>query len=196
MKPTVKLVTSGKGTAGLQKSLAELSRMQVYVGVPEKKTARKKGTITNAQLIFIHTHGVRTVTARRRMTAMMLNRNIGYSAALALYKQSKGSPLFAIPPRPVIEPAIEVKNNREVIQEDLKLAAVSALDGNKTQTVHYLNVAGMEAQNRVRAWFTDPRNHWAPNAPSTIRRKGSAQPLIDQGEMRKSIVYLVDEGTQ
>lgn len=30
-----------------------------------------------------------------------------------------------------------------------------------------------------------------PNAPSTIRRKGSANPLIDTGRMRQAITYVV-----
>ena len=32
---------------------------------------------------------------------------------------------------------------------------------------------------------------FAPNAPSTVRKKGSAQPLIDTGQMRQSIHYIV-----
>lgn len=32
---------------------------------------------------------------------------------------------------------------------------------------------------------------WAPNAPSTIKKKGSNKPLIDTGRMRQSIVYVV-----
>ena len=32
---------------------------------------------------------------------------------------------------------------------------------------------------------------FAPNAPSTIRQKGSAQPLIDTGQMRQSVNYAI-----
>lgn len=35
---------------------------------------------------------------------------------------------------------------------------------------------------------------FAPNAPSTIARKGSAQPLIDTGLMRQSVNYVVEKG--
>ena len=32
---------------------------------------------------------------------------------------------------------------------------------------------------------------FAPNAPSTIRRKGSSKPLIDTGRMRQSVDYVI-----
>ena len=32
---------------------------------------------------------------------------------------------------------------------------------------------------------------WTPNAPATIRQKGSARPLIDEGHLRKSIRHVV-----
>lgn len=99
-----------------------------------------------------------------------------------------------VPPRPVIEPAIEAKDNRAVIVEELKGAAVAALDGKPGEVTRRLKRAGMEGQNRSRAWFTDPRNHWAPNAPSTIRRKGSDRPNIDTSQMRKAIISIVTEG--
>lgn len=33
-----------------------------------------------------------------------------------------------------------------------------------------------------------------PNAPSTVAKKGSAQPLIDTGHMRQSVNYVVKKG--
>lgn len=35
---------------------------------------------------------------------------------------------------------------------------------------------------------------FAPNAPSTIKKKGSAQPLIDSGHMRQSVNYKIKKG--
>ena len=35
---------------------------------------------------------------------------------------------------------------------------------------------------------------FAPNAPSTIRKKGSDRPLIDTGHMRQSVKYVVRKG--
>ena len=36
---------------------------------------------------------------------------------------------------------------------------------------------------------------FAPNAPATIRRKGSSHPLIDTGTMRRSVSFVVRERT-
>ena len=58
--------------------------------------------------------------------------------------------------------------------------------------VEELKKTGMFVQNKVRSWFTDSRNGWPPNAPSTIKaKKGKSNPLIDTGELRKSITYVV-----
>ncbi len=35
---------------------------------------------------------------------------------------------------------------------------------------------------------------FAPNAPSTIAKKGSSQPLIDTGHMRQSVKYVIKKG--
>ena len=49
----------------------------------------------------------------------------------------------------------------------------------------------MMGQNFARGWFTDARNDWAPNAPSTVRRKGSTRLLIDTAQTRRSIIGIV-----
>jgi hypothetical protein len=110
-----------------------------------------------------------------------------------VFIHTNGSPLRGIPKRPIIEPAIEEKTNKEPIAEELKEAASAALDADRPKTLKHLKRAGMTAQNRVRAWFTDPRNGWAPNAPSTIAQKDSDKPMIDTAELRKDISYVVTE---
>lgn len=212
MNPTVTVKSSGGADlADLGKRLHDLSRAEVYVGIPEandrqgdllsraaglKKTksgklskkaskliAASEGDISNAQLMFIHTHG---------------------------------SPVRGIPARPVIEPAIEAEDNKEAIAEELQGAAVAMMDGNGEGALKKLKRAGMTAASRARGWFTDPRNGWAPNSTkplgpwlakklsekygreitpdmSYVDAKGSDKPLIDTGEMRKSVTYVVSE---
>lgn len=139
----------------IQRSLQELAKKDVLVGVPEASSNRKDSNeVTNAELVYMHTHG---------------------------------SPLWNLPPRPIIEPAIEA--NKEEIGGLLREALTNALDGRPFEVA--LKKAGMKGQNVVRAWFVDPRNGWAPNSPVTIARKGSERPLIDTGEMRKAITYIV-----
>lgn len=188
-----KLITSGLGANKIINSLTSLRKKQVYVGVPENTTRGASDVVTNPQLAFLHTHGVRASAMRRMVRARMVNRQITFEAATALYLQTYGSPLYQIPPRPIIEPAIEAKDNREAITRNFKMAAQASLDGKPGVAMTYLRLAGLEAQNRVRAWFTDPRNNWPPNAPSTIKRKGSDRPLIDTGQLRRSITYVVAE---
>lgn len=107
-----------------------------------------------------------------------------------MFIQSRGSPLNNIPARPVIEPAIE--KNRKVISQELAAAAKARFAGSPEQSLKHLNRAGTIAVNAAKRQFTD--NDWPPNAPSTIRRKGSDRPLIDTGQLRRSITYVVAEG--
>ena len=110
-----------------------------------------------------------------------------------MFIHTNGSPLNHIPPRPVIEPAIGDPDNRKLFLPELEAASKAALAGEALQVKAHLNRAGLIAQNVCRAWFVSPKNGWPPNAPSTVRRKGSARPLIDTEELRKSITYVVSD---
>ena len=177
----------------LKKSIELLEKSRVYVGIPAETASRDDGNdINNAELLYIQTHGVRKKSMREEMQP--LNEGKPYSKAYEMYIKSHGSPLWHIPPRPVIEPAIN--NNKKEIAERLITAYGKAMEniyaGNSMQTaMQHLEAVGMYAQNIVRAWFTNPNNGWASNSPLTIAKKGSSNPLIDTGEMRKSITYVV-----
>ncbi len=106
-----------------------------------------------------------------------------------LYIHTNGSAVMNIPPRPVIEPAIE--DNKQQIGEILKNSMEKALNSDREGAFEEFEKAGMYGQNAAREWFTNPKNNWAPNSASTIKKKGSDRPLIDTGEMRKSIVYVI-----
>lgn len=168
--------------------------MQVFVGIPESKSGRAGTGVTNAQLAFLHTHGVRAIEMRTQVSAMESNHSSTFSAATQMWLQRHGSPLWQIPPRPIIEPAIEDPQNRNQIAAQLEAAMQSALGGNLTEAKQKLRSAGMVAANLVKGWFTNPRNGWAPNAPGTISHKGSDRPLIDSAQLRNSITSVVDEG--
>jgi hypothetical protein len=88
-----------------------------------------------------------------------------------MYVLTHGSPLRHIPATPIIEPAIELKKNRDPISAELSEAAKSMLDGKRDATITHLKRAGLTGQNAVRAYFTDPANGWPANAESTIQRK-------------------------
>lgn len=176
-------------TSNIEKAIKELANLEVLVGVSEETSGRGSG-ISNAELAYIHTHGIRSRAMRSEMDQEM-TKGATYGKAHQMYIQAHGSPLWHSPPRPIIEPAIENPKNQAFIVEDLKAVARAALDGNKKQTEAELNKAGMDAQNAVRDWFTNDKNNWPVNAPATIEQKGSDRPLIDTGELRKSISYVI-----
>lgn len=159
---SIEIVTSVDNVAKLAKALNFMSENEVYVGISDETSSREKGEpVTNAELMFIHTNG---------------------------------SPINNIPARPVIEPAVE--DDKDRLSRMMESAFLQAEKGNIGDATNKLKLAGMRAQNVCRAWFTNPKNGWPPNSPSVAARKmakGSTNPvpLIDTGELRKSITYFI-----
>lgn len=174
-------------TENIKKSIEDIATKTVCIGVPNEENT-KRDNISNAELMYIHTNGIRD---KDMIKEMQHDLNVmPYSVAHELYVHEHGSPLWHAPPRPILEPAIE--NRKEQVAELMKEAVIIALDGGNTSVA--LNEVGMQGQNIARDWFTNPENKWAPNAKSTIRNKGSDKPLIDSGDLRKSITYVIKDG--
>lgn len=57
MTPNITVKKSGPGFLPVQKAIKELRQAEVLVGIPADKTPRKGDVITNASLLYIHTHG-------------------------------------------------------------------------------------------------------------------------------------------
>lgn len=112
--------------------------------------------------------------------------------ASLMFVHTKGSPLRKIPARPVIEPSVEANSGK--IAPHLGKAAQAILNQDPDAAERELKLAGTVASNGAKRWFTDPRNGWAPNAPSTIERKGSDRPLIDTGALRRAITFAIRFG--
>lgn len=182
--------TAAGGLQGLIRRLNDMKGRTIYVGIPQERSSREGGAegINNAELLYIHTNGIRRQSMRREMDANMAG-GMKYSAAYSLYIQSHGSPLWQSPPRPVLEPAI--KANKNGIMREFRGIGKAASRGDEDAMERAIIRTGLAAQNACRSWFTDPRNGWPPNAPETIQRKGSDNPLIDTGTLRKSIIYVV-----
>jgi hypothetical protein len=164
----------------------EMTRSDVLVGVPAAKGARKEGSITNAELARIHEFG---------------------------------SPVRNIPARPFLYPGI--KRIRPQALAMLKQGAKDALTGTGPSIDVTLNKVGMLARNSVVNEITDPDPPFAPLQPATIRARlrktaagrrqlrkykgnrqgmmewasgGNVKPLIDTGQLRASISYVVRKG--
>jgi len=178
----------------LQEIVENFANLEVLVGIPEEKSDRPSSTITNAGLAYVHTHGIMAKPMSQFIKDKM-GEGKPFGKAYKMYIREKGSPLFRVPLRPIIEPALSDSINQQRIIAGLTDAAKAALDGDELKCKQKLKITGMRAQNIVRAWFTDPKNNWAPNTPYTIAKKGSSRPLIDTAELRKSITYVVRERT-
>lgn len=175
-------------TEEILKSLNDLAKKTVCIGIPDS-TEHENSELSNSQILFLNTNGVRDTEMINAMQHNLDN-GMAYSKAHELYVHENGSPLWRVPPRPVLEPSIDA--NKEQIAELMKQAVDTAMEGNNVTPV--LERAGIQGQNIARDWFTNPNNNWEPNTENTIKRKGSDKPLIDTGELRKSITYVIKDG--
>ena len=108
-----------------------------------------------------------------------------------LYLHEKGVPSRNIPPRPVLGPAMEQKDVKKKIRSQMTQAMVDAiLKGDFSAVQNDFEKAGEIGRDACKKYITDG-THLAPNAPSTIARKGSDIPLIETGKLLKSITYEV-----
>ena len=166
--------------------MKELGKIGVLVGIPSDRTARDGESVTSSELLYLHTHGIRRKSMRQEMDKDV-ERGMKYSEAHELYLQSHGSPLWASPPRPVLEPAIAA--NKAVIARAMNTGVKQYL---QTKNDRGLRSAGNLA---VQYFKKNTKNlkfsHPAPNSPRTIALKGSSRPLIDTGAMQEAITYVV-----
>lgn len=163
-------------------NLKKIAQTGIYVGIPQEYSERKEKGMNNASLLYIHTHG---------------------------------SPVAGIPPRPLIEPAIEDTINSQKIADDLGEISRAIIDGDYVRAEKLMSVTGQDAVNMIDDWFEDPKNGWPPDAPATVKAKmrktgkslskrkkmyadyeaglGGNQVLVDTGQLRRSITYVVGD---
>lgn len=115
----------------------------------------------------------------------MTNAQIGYL-------QETGSPAMNLPPRAFLVPGVE--DCQDLVSNQLTKAADEALKGNKQGVAKHLNRAGMSAQNSVRSKINS--GEFTPLSEATLRARRRAgktrtKPLIDTGQLRNSITYII-----
>jgi hypothetical protein len=187
---TITHKSNNGGAKAMIQRLEMLSSQKVCVGIPASTSSRgDNNKIGNADLAYIHTHGVRLKNVRVEMQKE-INKGTKYSVALQMYIHEHGSFIYQVPPRPIIQPAIEDAKGQ--IGERLGEAAKVALQGGDTNAA--LTDVGTYAQSKVKKWFKNPKNGWAPNAESTIEKKKSSNPLIDTGALHNAITFVIQEG--
>jgi len=142
-----------------------LTAREVLAGFPESTAGRKETGVNNATLAYIH---------------------------------DKGSPARGIPQREFVHPGIKL--GQEEIVARLGQGARMALDGNRNGVEQALNAAGLIAQKSIRKKISD--GPFTPLKPATIRARNrkhrgrtstSVRPLIDTGQMRQAVNYVVTD---
>lgn len=161
----VSVVTIRDNQANLTSALGILGANDVLVGVPAIKAAR------DAEVDY----GNGPIN----------------NAALA-YIHNFGSPAANIPARPFMEPGI--KNVSRQITDLFQRAAEAALEGEPVKVLELLNAAGIVAATGIKAKITS--GPFAALAAVTLRlrrKRGrtGTRPLIDTGQLRNSITYVV-----
>lgn len=88
--------------------------------------------------------------------------------------------------RPFVLPALE--KNRQRYLRTLKTHITPVLQG-RLPLVAVWQTIGQHATGDVQHYMLTAS--FKPLAPATIKRKGSSKPLIDSGQLRKSVTYKV-----
>ena len=154
----------------------------VKYGIPKETNKRTEVPVTVSKQH--RGKNGRVYTRKERVYGGLSNANI-----LALMEA--GSPVNNIPSRVLLK-AVKEKYNYKINQYFLNIMQALAA-GNKTQADILMEELALRMQTWSQKFFVDADNGWAPNAPSTIKSKGSDKPLIDTGELRKSIRGIVVE---
>ena len=165
---------------------------QVTVGIHEEEGNVESGDLTMAGLGAVHefgadidhpggtSYGYATKAAADKDQVRFLKSGSGY---MELGKT--GPHKIKIPARPWLIPG--VTSGTEKILTTIRDGLEDGL------TLDQVNErVGVVAAGEVKKYMTELSS--PPNAASTIRKKGSSNPLIDSGQMRSSVNYKVDSG--
>lgn len=178
------IIARKTGAVALQKRMAGLTKLAAYVGIPASgKDARSKQLLEMAG----------KTKSKKKLAKLKKSATQDINNAELLFIFEHGSPIHKQPARPLLKPAVEADGNRQSIANELAKSVKASLDGDKQLASKNMMRAAIAGQNAVRKFFTDARNGWAPNAPSTIASKGSDRPGIDTGAMRAAITGVVRE---
>lgn len=184
-----------KGLNRILKTLTEIKGKEIAVGVQSgSKTA--DGKMDMARLAAVHEFGA---TIERQARSQTVFHKIGKNGQFAnggrfvKAKRSNFSRTVAVGPYTINIP--ERSFLRSSFDEKAKQweratwDQLGVLVDGKTTADGALSVIGNVMQGDIQKKVVD--GPFVPNAPATIRQKGSSKPLIDTGRMRQSIRYVV-----
>lgn len=134
--------------------------------------------------------GIPASKAARREKGAINNAALGYI-------HENGAPEAGIPARPFLIPG--VRNAEAQITAHLKAAGEAALSGEAKRSDRELHATGLIAQAAVRAKIT--AGPFIALARSTLARRRArgrtgTKPLIDSGQLRNAISYVLRRGVK
>lgn len=158
----------------------------VLVGIHEDAGSTDDGDLTMAQLgAVLHfgadinhpggtSYGYKTEKDAKKGKVRFLGKGKGHME-LGVTKPHN----ITIPPRPWLDVGVKsgTQDYLEVIQN------------NSDDIDNALEIVGQIAVGKVQQYMTDLQS--PANAPSTIAKKGSSNPLIDTGALRQSVTYSI-----
>lgn len=89
------------------------------------------------------------------------------------------------PSRPFLRTTVD-ENEDKIVAMGERAARELATGGSAEQVLNKVGVFNVTLVQK-----TIVSGSFAPNAPGTIRAKGSSKPLIDTGQMRQSVHYVI-----
>ena len=113
---------------------------------------------------------------------------VGVTNAELMFIHENGSPLQHIPARPVLRMTIDY-TNKNLLDKAINKSLAAYMESNFNIEAFELELKKlcmrMESYARKIIYSNDGR--LAPNAPSTIAKKGDNHPLFDTGQLARSI---------
>lgn len=179
----------------LEKLAASFDVPMVTVGIHEDATDPPDGEINMATLGAVHEFGANIKhpggTAYGFASKAAVGRN-----EIRFMKAGTGHIVLGktkahdinIPSRAWLQPGFEsgAAEYTEIMAEGIKATTES---GGKKSLTKTLQQIGLVAVGKVQQFMTALKT--PPNKPATIKRKGSANPLIDTGAMRSAVNFKI-----
>lgn len=155
--------------AELEAKIEEAATKEILVGIPESATNTNDGeTFYLADIAFLQNYGSYSEKENRHLAG----------------DEAKES--GKIPPRPFGSTLMQ--NYGDKIKKFYQKEVGESLKGKRSMK-QSLNRVGFIASGLMKQNLST--GNWAANAESTIAKKGSSKPLIDTGEMRRAITWVL-----
>lgn len=127
----------------------------------------------------------------------------GYFAYAFGINLKKTTTEIVIPARSWLQKPIErsadfrkkVRKNAKLAKEDIELAEMFIAEYGESGILKDLAYAVAQGALELidEGFESSGFGEWQPNSPLTIREKGSAKPLIDEGRLRSAVTYDIEE---